>query len=101
FAALGDAYLDAGARRADRIGVGGAVGLHRDEGAHFGGAVDLLQVHAESAEETEGVGAERRAAGQAPARAAQADLVAHRPAGKGLPAARSNSPSIALSRKNS
>ena len=50
----------------------------RNQRAGLGRAVDLLQVDAEGAEEAERVGAERRAAGQAPARIAQAQLVAHR-----------------------
>ena len=63
---------------ADRVGIGLGVGLAGDQRRRLGGAVDLLEVDAERAEEAEGVGPERRAAGVAPARVAQAELVAHR-----------------------
>ena len=65
-------------RPADRVGIGLGVGLAGDQRRRLGGAVDLLQVDAERAEEAVGVGTERRAAGVAPARLAQAELVAHR-----------------------
>ena len=64
-AALADAHLRAGQRAPDGVGIGLVVALQGDEGAGFGGAVDLLQVDAEGAEEAERVGPERRAAGQA------------------------------------
>ncbi len=83
--------------------------------AALGGAVDLLEVDAEGAEEAEGVGTERRAAGVAPARVAQAKLVAHRTvdedlaepvaepvmAGMGLPSVLSSSRRSASARKYS
>src|SRR5205823_10062223 len=62
-------------RRRVRLGVR----LERDQAGRLGGAVDLFEVDADRAEESERVGAERRAARQRPAHAAQAELVAHWP----------------------
>ena len=78
-AAVADAHLHVGDRTPHRVGIGIVVVLERDQPAAFGGPVDLLQVDPEGAEEPERVGAERRAAGQARARVAQAELIAHRP----------------------
>ena len=77
FAALADAHFGAGQRAADGIGIGLVVVLQADQGAGLGGPVDLLQVDAERAEEAERVRPQRRSAAQAPARIAQAQLVAH------------------------
>ncbi len=77
-AAVVDLDLDARDRPADRVGIGLGIGLAGDQRRRLGGAVDLLQVDAEGAEEAVGVGSERRAAGVAPARLAEAELVAHR-----------------------
>ena len=77
-AVLGDPHLGTRDYPADGLGVGLAVGLQGGEPGELGGAVDLLEVDAERAKEAEGVGPERRAAGIDPARAPQAELVAHR-----------------------
>ncbi len=77
-AAVADAHLGARQRAPHRIRIGLAVDLPGDERAGFRGAVDLLQIDAERAKEAERVGAQRSAARQAPARASQAELVAHR-----------------------
>src|SRR6516165_2813607 len=74
-----DAHLDAGADAADGIWIGLGVGLQRDDAAQLGCAVNLLEVDAEGAEETERVGAERRATGIGPTHAAQPQAIAHRP----------------------
>src|SRR5581483_5903812 len=63
-APVADAHLRARHGAADGVGVGLVVALQRDEPARLGGAVDLLEVDAERAEEAERVGAERRSAGQ-------------------------------------
>src|SRR5213594_1797546 len=77
-AAVGDLDLDARARPAGgrRIRLGAR--LQRHQAGGFRGAVDLLQVDADRAEEPERVGAQRRAARQRPLRAAQAELIADR-----------------------
>ena len=73
-----------GKHPADRVGIDLAVRLHRAEPGQLGGAVDLLQVDPDRAEEAERVGAERRAAGIDPAGAAQPELVAQRPVDQDL-----------------
>ena len=77
-AAVADLHVDARARPTGRRRIGLGVGLQRDQPGELGGAVHLLEVHADRAEEAEGVGAQRRAAGVGPARAQQAELVPHR-----------------------
>src|SRR3546814_5112247 len=57
-AALVDPDLDLRRRRADGIRLDGTVGLHRDENARLGHAVELLQVEPEAAIEVEDVRSE-------------------------------------------
>src|SRR5262249_25545161 len=71
-AAIPDPHLRAGHRPSNRVRISLLVGLQRDEAATFSSAIDLLEVDTERAEETEGVGAERRAAGETRPRVAQA-----------------------------
>src|SRR6185312_5460287 len=73
-----DLDLDARHRPADRIRIGLGVRLAGNQRRRLGRAVDLLEVDAEAAEETVRIRTERRAAGVAPARVAQAELVAYR-----------------------
>ena len=77
-AALADAHIDARQRAPDGIRVGGIIGLRGDQRAGLGRAVDLFQIHAKGAEKAERIRSQRRTAGQAPARIAQAELIAHR-----------------------
>src|SRR5256885_4295447 len=65
-----------------RVGLGAR--LERDETGRLGGAVHLLEIHADRSKEPERVGPERRAARQRPARAPQAELVADRPVDEDL-----------------
>ena len=74
-AALGDLDLDAGHRAPGARGIGLGVGLHRHQPGGLGGAVDLFQVHADRAEEPEGVGPERRPAGERPLGLSETELV--------------------------
>src|SRR6267143_5751 len=74
-APLRDLHLDARTWPPGRGRVGLPRRLHRHQARGLRGAVDLLEVHADRAEEAERVGPERRAAGQRPARAAQAELI--------------------------
>src|SRR2546425_10492187 len=78
FALLGNAHLDAAAGLARRIGIGLAIGLERHQSRRLRRAVDLFEIHADGAEEAEGIGAERRATGQRPARAPKSELISHR-----------------------
>ena len=57
FTVLGDLDLYIGARLADRLGIDLAIGLQRDENARLCLPIELLQVHAERAKETEKLGA--------------------------------------------
>src|SRR5262249_44861129 len=74
-AAVRDPDFDAWHRPSGGRRVGLGVRLERYEASGFCGAVDLLQVDADGPEEPEGVGSERRAAGQRPPGPAQAELV--------------------------
>src|SRR5262249_48945685 len=78
FAVFGDAHLHAGAHAPDRVGIRLPVRLDRGEPGQLGRAVYLFEVDAEGAKEPIGMDAEWRAAGIGPARAAQAELIAHR-----------------------
>src|SRR5262249_56141619 len=77
-AAVGDLHLDARARPPCRRRVGFSAGLQRDETGGFCGAVDLLEIDTDRAEEAERVRSEGGAAGQRPACATQSELIAHR-----------------------
>src|SRR5207237_2810850 len=61
-AILGDAYLDAGERRADRVDLDAAGGVAADHRRRLGLAVALHEVEAERDEEAADLGVERRAA---------------------------------------
>ena len=76
FAVLGDAQIDMGRGRADRVGAHRAVGLRRDVEKGLRLTVELLQVHAERPIEGEDVGADRfaRRVGDADAREAEGVL---------------------------
>ena len=77
-AVVGDPHLDAREDAPDGLGIDLAVGLRRAHAGQLGGAVDLLQVDPDRAEEAERVGAERRAAGIDEPGAAQPELIAQR-----------------------
>ena len=82
---MGDADFAAGDGRADGVGIGLAVALQGRQPRQFGRAPDLLQIDPEPAEKAIGVGAERGAPSVSPARAAQPELVAHRPVYQDFP----------------
>src|SRR5712671_5335564 len=75
---LGDQDLCPRNYPAHTVGIRLAVRLQRGEAGKLGRAPDLLYVDPERAEEFEGIGTERRAAGIDPACAAQTQLVADR-----------------------
>src|SRR5207248_5716850 len=78
FAMFGDPCVHAAEHASDGFRVDLRVGLHRAQPRQFGGAVYLLQIDAEGAEEPEDIDAERCAPGVDDAGAAQPELVAHR-----------------------
>src|SRR5262249_7254899 len=61
----------------DRVRISVPVALEHDESAGFGRAIDLLEIDAERPEESEGVGPERSASAQAPARISEPQLIAY------------------------
>ena len=74
-----DAHLDAVVEGdADRIEIDVAGAMQRVGAEQLGLAVELAQRHAERAEEAEGVGPERRAAGRRRAQPREAEPVAQR-----------------------
>src|SRR5207245_4007263 len=85
-AAVGDLDLDARARPAGRRGIGLGARLERHQTGRLRRAVDLLEVDADRAEETERVRTERGAARQRPLGAAQAELIPDRRVDEDVPA---------------
>src|SRR5437764_8928625 len=75
-ALLGDAHLGRLDRLADALRIDVAIAVDDGKAGDLGLAVDLLQVHADRAEEAEAVGPERRSARVGPPQLAEAELVA-------------------------
>src|SRR5439155_24195478 len=74
---LGDADIHSTHHATDGFRIDLRIGLHRAEPRQFSGAVHLLQIDAEGAEEAEDIDAERCAAGVHDPGAAQPELVAY------------------------
>src|SRR4029453_1160465 len=77
-APIADLHVDTRGRAPGGRRIGLGIGLQRDQAGELGGAIHLLEIHADRAEEAERVGSQRRAAGVGPAGAQQAELVPHR-----------------------